>query len=468
MKDLSPPARRYILQIMILGGLVAIWELSHLPEKSLGLFLMLLLHVIGAHIFKDQNPSDHTKRIASHILFAGGMVFVIWQLPQLPDQNVWVFLAMGSLAAVAHILKQPGPTSRSSYQASFIIYGFSMILLGAPATILIIIIAHMLEYAWGTYYPWYIQCFNIATLIISTSVACNVVCSTNVGVLNMNFTSLLGIVAAIAIFVLLNHFLVGLVLKTARNQSFKESGVFAFLTLMIDFSLLCMGAVSALLWQLNPYAVFLGAIPLHLVYNSLRTPSLERKSETDTKTGVYNSGYFAKSLQSELARAHRFGRPLTLVMGDLDFLREINNTHGHLAGDAVLQGIARRLCELSRDYDIVARFGGEEFAILMPETTPEAAKPMIESMRQAIANTEYKVSTKKTSIKATMSFGIAGRERAEQSADELIHNADLALYEAKKNGRDRVVVFRTEKKFEIVQKQIALEKMQFKENPLIL
>lgn len=440
MNDLSPPARRYILILMVTGALVAFWEISRLPEKSLGLFLILLLQTAGAYLFKKRHPSGQTRRLASLLLLAAGLLLFGWQLPQLPQQNSWTLLALGSLAAATHILKQPGPTSRTSYQVSFMIYGFAILLLGAPATALIVIIAHVLEYTWGENYPWYIQGFNVATFILSASAAGQIVGLTDAGHFVLNIRGLLGLLLALVAFVLLNHLLVGLVLKTARGESFKQSGVFGSLTLMLDFSLLCIGAVAALLWRLNPYSIFLGAIPLYLIHSALRMPALKRQTEIDTKTGVYNAGYLATTIQLELARAHRFGRPLTLVMGDLDMLREINNTYGHLAGDAVLTGIARTLRDMARDYDVVARFGGEEFAILMPETTPEAARPLIESMRQAIAESEFPVSPKLAPIRATMSFGIAGREQLGQSADDLIYKADLALYQAKGNGRNQVVI----------------------------
>jgi diguanylate cyclase (GGDEF)-like protein len=348
---------------------------------------------------------------------------------------------MGALAAVTHIMKQPGPTASSSYQVSFMVYGFSLVLLGAPATILIVIIAHGLEYTGGALYPWYIQGFNVATFVLSASAAGLIGGLTDSNALLLDMGGLVGCMISFAAFVLLNHFLIGLVLRVARGQSFKQSGVFGSLTLMIDFSLLCMGAAAALLWRLNPYAIFLGIIPLHLVYSVLRLPALQRQTETDPKTAVYNARYFANAIKLELARAHRFDRPLTLVMGDLDLLRHINNTQGHLAGDAVLTGIAGTLQKMAREYDVVARFGGEEFAILMPETAPEAAEPLVESMRQAIAEAEFPVSTSAMPIKATMSFGIVGREQPEQSVDDLIHQADLALYQAKENGRNQVVLF---------------------------
>jgi diguanylate cyclase (GGDEF)-like protein/putative nucleotidyltransferase with HDIG domain len=128
-------------------------------------------------------------------------------------------------------------------------------------------------------------------------------------------------------------------------------------------------------------------------------------------------------------------------MADLDFLRNINNTYGHLAGDVVLQGIAKILQEKTRDFDVVSRFGGEEFAVMLPETEPDQAYVVAERIRQHIEETEFTVSTSIKPIRATMSFGIAGLEDSKQSIDNLIHNADVALYQAKESGRNRVLIY---------------------------
>lgn len=174
---------------------------------------------------------------------------------------------------------------------------------------------------------------------------------------------------------------------------------------------------------------------------ALQIPALQRKAEIDAKTGLFNARYFSQALEKELARPERFDRPLTVVMADLDDLRHINNTYGHIAGDAVINGIAHLAQKSLRDYDIVARFGGEEFAILMPETTPEQAQPRIEALRAAIEAAKFEAPAAHTAIKATLSFGIAGREKTAQKADEILHNADLAAYQAKQQGRNRIHIY---------------------------
>ena len=129
---------------------------------------------------------------------------------------------------------------------------------------------------------------------------------------------------------------------------------------------------------------------------------------------------------------------MSLIMADLDLLRDINNTYGHLAGDAVLAGVARVFREQLRDYDVPARFGGEEFSILLPETEPQAALEIAERIRRAVAEHEFEVDTSSEPIHVTVSLGVASFPRDGSDANELVHQADLAVYRAKIQGRNRV------------------------------
>jgi diguanylate cyclase (GGDEF)-like protein/putative nucleotidyltransferase with HDIG domain len=126
-------------------------------------------------------------------------------------------------------------------------------------------------------------------------------------------------------------------------------------------------------------------------------------------------------------------------MADLDLLREINNTYGHLAGDAVLKGIADVFRAELRHYDVPARFGGEEFSILLPETPPEQALEIAERIRRAVAARQFDVETSSEPIRATVSIGVAGYPKDAQDPNALIHQADLAVYRAKLQGRNRVL-----------------------------
>ncbi len=366
-----------------------------------------------------------------------GLALLAWNLPHLNTQEPLLLLGVAALASVTQVLKVEGTTRRSSYNVSWMLFGFALVLLGAPATMVVIVVAHLAEWVWHKY-PWYIQTFNIANYIIAAQCAAWVLNIPLLAPAPGALAAPLAILLALAVFTFVNHLLIGLVIWLARNETLVQSGVFARLTLMIDYSLLCLGAGAALLWQLNPLAVVVTVIPLYLISQTLRVPTLERQTDTDAKTGLYNARYFDKALDKELAKAKRLDRALTVVVADLDLLRNVNNLYGHLAGDIVLKGIAQILQRSVRAYDVVARFGGEEFTLLMPEVTPEAAVTRLETIRLAIENAEFEVATSVDPIRVTMSFGIASYEHPDQQPNQIMHNADLAVYHSKLNGRNRI------------------------------
>src|SRR5213075_2236337 len=203
--------------------------------------------------------------------------------------------------------------------------------------------------------------------------------------------------------------------------------------------LAALGVTMAAFWNSNIWLIPFVLAPLLLIHRSLSVPALQAEARVDPKTGLYNARYFATALADELGRAQRFERPMSLIMADLDLLRDINNSYGHLAGDAVLKGIAEVFRAQLRHYDVPARFGGEEFSILLPETPPEQAMEIAERIRRAVAQRTFDVETSSEPIRATVSIGVAGFPKDGIDANELIHQADLAVYRAKLQGRNRVL-----------------------------
>jgi len=199
------------------------------------------------------------------------------------------------------------------------------------------------------------------------------------------------------------------------------------------------GVAIGALWRYDPLVVPFAALPAILVSRSLSLPRLQAEARLDAKTGLYNSRHFANALEHELSRAKRYARPLSLIMVDLDLLRDINNRWGHLAGDAVLQGVGDIFRAQVRTHDVPARFGGEEFAILLPETTPEHAHELAERIRRAVAVRSFRSDTSTQPLRATISLGVAAYPRDAADATQLVHRADLAVYRAKVLGRNRVV-----------------------------
>ena len=210
--------------------------------------------------------------------------------------------------------------------------------------------------------------------------------------------------------------------------------IFSYQTLSTEFVFAALGVVLAAFWTGNPWLIPFAIAPLLLIHRALSVPQLQAEARVDPKTGLFNARYFASALTEELGRAQRFERPLSLIMADLDLLREINNTYGHLAGDAVLKGIAEVFRAELRHYDVPARFGGEEFSILLPETPPEQALEIAERIRRAIAERLFDVETSSEPIRATVSIGVAGYPKDAQDPNALIHQADLAVYRAQAPG----------------------------------
>lgn len=168
-----------------------------------------------------------------------------------------------------------------------------------------------------------------------------------------------------------------------------------------------------------------------------RTALKKREATIDGLTKIYNRNYFDMYLAQEVSRAKRYERELSLIMADIDFFKQINDTYGHLTGDTVLQEFAQILMQQCRKSDLIARFGGEEFIILLPETPLKGGIIVAERMCERIATHIFQEVEH-----ITASFGVANLI-TDRDGRELLRRADSALYQAKKNGRNQVVVDKT-------------------------
>ena len=163
---------------------------------------------------------------------------------------------------------------------------------------------------------------------------------------------------------------------------------------------------------------------------------VSRTARTDALTGLANRREFDLQLERVLSETDRFGGRASLVLVDLDHFKKVNDTHGHDAGDAVLKAVARTLVEGAREVDICARFGGEELAILLPQTSTDGAIELAERLRVAIASRPLMHGSDE--IRVTASFGVASYPGAARTRDGVFPAADKALYEAKHGGRNQV------------------------------
>jgi len=172
---------------------------------------------------------------------------------------------------------------------------------------------------------------------------------------------------------------------------------------------------------------------------------LEGVSYTDSMTGLYNHRYFRKRLNEEIFRAKRFGRKLSLVIFDIDNFKVYNDTYGHQAGDAVLKQLGRFILKVVRSMDVVSRYGGEEFCLIMPETDDKECIKFMERLRKSLVDCPFKDEYLEHEHHITVSLGGAVYPRDAVDADRLIYCADMALLRAKGEGRNRSVMFSGER-----------------------
>src|SRR5215217_3077545 len=387
-------------------------------------------------------PEESLSRQAKLYLFSVAALAVVVALVPLshlkPGSHGWpTFLVLASCAAIAQLFVVRTPRDQS-YHTTIVFLIPAAMLLPPELVALMGVVQHIPEWL-KVRYPWYIQGFNIANYTLNGLAAWGAVQIVESWNLNPDVTFALAGLAASVVFVTLNHVLLATMLHFARGHSLRETGLFSGDSLSTDFVLAALGVAFASLWRWNPYLLPTAVAPLLLIHRSLSVPALQEEARVDPKTGLFNARHFATELREELARAQRFRRPMAVIMADLDLLRDINNSYGHLAGDAVLKGIADIFRTELRPYDVAARFGGEEFAILLPETTPETALEIAERIRRAVAEHLFEVETSSEPIRATISLGVAGYPKDGADPNELIHQADLAVYRAKLQGRNRVL-----------------------------
>jgi diguanylate cyclase (GGDEF)-like protein len=365
-----------------------------------------------------------------------GVATVVTAPPRLERAPIAFLLLV--CATIAQQFKVKSPKHQSYYTTTIFFFAAALIL--RPGYVIAIVIAAHVAELVRVRYRWYIPTFNIANFGLCSLVASAIFNLGSVGSgANGVGPALYAVLAGLA-FVALNHLLTALVIMWARGVPLSKAGTLAWENVGTDLALMSVGALGALLWITNAWLVPLTLGPLFLIYRSLLVPSLKEEARTDPKTELANMKHWNQLAEAEVERARRFGRPLSVALADLDLLRDINNKHGHLMGDQMIRRVADAIRSALREYDIPARFGGDEFAILMPETTLPEAMSVGERIRRGVEAIELKGADGRRVV-VSLSIGVALFPENGGSAAELLASADRAVYQAKALGRNRVCAF---------------------------
>ncbi len=237
-------------------------------------------------------------------------------------------------------------------------------------------------------------------------------------------------------------YLLGLSIVRPLNRLTQGAGQVAEGNLEVDLPIVSRGEIGYMTEVFNDMVKRLrqGRKDLAAINKTLeeKNKELEKISVTDTLTGLYNRKHLMETLIQELARGERYDHPMSVLMIDIDHFKKYNDTYGHLAGDRVLARMASIFVDSLRRVDYVARYGGEEFLVMLPETPLEEALTAAERIRTRVA--QEKFTGHNDGISITVSIGISGFQRKGDSPESIIASADAALYQAKRSGRNRVVL----------------------------
>jgi diguanylate cyclase (GGDEF)-like protein len=324
------------------------------------------------------------------------------------------------------------------------------ILLPAPlaAAVAVVVVGHLWFRAWRRQTPLFKFSFNLAAVVLACLAASAVMAAVAGGPVPAadGDARLVAIVLAVLAYTTVNSCLVAgaIALATARPD---PTTVFAsWNENLLELATLCLGAIVALTFVVNPLLLVLVLPPLLVLQRSVLVSQLEEKASTDGKTGLLNAAAWHTQAERELRRAERRAAPRAVLVVDLDHFKHVNDRHGHLAGDEVLAAVADALRAEVRDRDLVGRFGGEEFVVLLgtlgdPQDGAAELTAVAERIRGRIAALRVEMPTADgplTVAGLSASVGAALYPDHGRDVRTLLQVADTALYAAKRAGRNVV------------------------------
>lgn len=353
-------------------------------------------------------------------------------------EHVIPFAGLTVLAAIAHLYPLRAAKDGGFYVVATVFIFAAILLLPLPYLMLHCILIMLPVTILNRDKPrvWLRWSFNTAQTLVAAAAAKTLLEAAAWSGMG-SLLAVLQIATAAVIFALLQGLAVSLAIHFNTNTRLLDAEPLKPAELATEVVMALLGAMSAVLWVVEPWSLVLLPIPVLLTYFLMRRVLMIRMADLDPKTGIYNYRYFEQALQKEFARCVSVKRPMSVIFFDLDLLRHINNKYGHLAGDQVLMDVARVLEQNIRPDDVAARFGGEEFVIMLPGTERQEAAYVAERLRRLVERHETPVDGQ--IIRVTISAGVASYPvHADESADRLLRKADEALYLAKSQGRNRV------------------------------
>ncbi|MFD1529487.1 GGDEF domain-containing protein [Pseudonocardia aurantiaca] len=389
---------------------------------------------------------------------AGAMALVVARasVPTLPDVGLAAFLATLSVVhteLATGIERARRRAAETSYFDLSSVWTFAAALLLPPllaAAVIGVVYLHLWQRVWRpARVPLYRHVYTTATVLLAAGVARGVVQAA--GGLPSGPEDVIGVVGvglAVLLYVLVNTVLVAAAIAFTRDRPASRDLIGRWDDNALEVATICMGALAAVALGSTPGLVALVLPPILVLHRAVLVRQLEEEASTDSKTGLLNAAAWQTEASRTVRRLHRSGGSAAVLILDLDHFKMVNDAYGHLAGDVVLAAVAAELRAGVREPDIVGRFGGEEFVVLLPDLANGAAGQgqmyeVAERVRKRVAALDVAVRTPDgglTITGVTVSVGAAAVPGDGTTLEQVMKAADVALYAAKRDGRNVVRV----------------------------
>ncbi|WP_186814191.1 sensor domain-containing diguanylate cyclase [Pseudonocardia asaccharolytica] len=313
----------------------------------------------------------------------------------------------------------------------------------------VVVHGHLWWRAWRPRVPAYRQLFSTATVVLACIAASTVVGSIGTGDFSGELSEgpmeLVALVLALLVYTTVNSGLIAGAIAVSNPQATTVQVLGHWDENMLEVATLCLGGLTAVALAINPWLIVLVLPPLLVLHRAVLVRQLEEAASTDGKTGLLNAAAWHAEAERELRRTARTGGSAAVLILDLDHFKAVNDHHGHLAGDEVLTSLASVLRSEVRDKDLVGRFGGEEFVILLPGLDGDGEhselRAVAERIRRRVAGLTVELATADGPLTVRdLSVSVGGATFPHDGADlrQVLSVADAALYAAKRAGRNVV------------------------------